>query len=264
MSEIEYFKKLHEKIGDDFLTLSSLNIMKTSNYEYPNHFVSLWDDFTHNIPSWENYLFDKFKGKDDLVFLELGTAQARASVWLLEEVLTGNGCKLLTVDHKTEQYASIKGNSFLAELYNTIDKQTPNVYPDKIMEFKNRDWWKDRNDFKFPYNVLRNLKPYQDSERCDFFKGTTSTFFKSLNVKEEVFDFIYIDASHNPEDVILDAVNSFRLLKTGGMMIFDDYGWGNCKVGIDCFLETHRNYLEHHLDKFTNYQMIVEKTKDLV
>jgi hypothetical protein len=63
--------------------------------------------------------------------------------------------------------------------------------------------------------------------------------------------------------VIFDAVNSFRYLKTGGMIIFDDYHWGKCKVGIDCFIETHKQYLDNHLDKFNDYQMIVEKTKPL-
>lgn len=29
------------------------NGTKTNNYEYPSHFFSQWDDFTHNIPNWE-------------------------------------------------------------------------------------------------------------------------------------------------------------------------------------------------------------------
>lgn len=39
----------------------------------------------------------------------------------------------------------------------------------------------------------------------------------------ESFDLIYIDGSHFKNDVLEDAVLSWRLLKKGGLMIFDDY-----------------------------------------
>lgn len=38
-------------------------------------------------------------------------------------------------------------------------------------------------------------------------------------------DLIYVDGSHLAPDVMTDAVLAFRLLRTGGMMIFDDYFW---------------------------------------
>jgi predicted O-methyltransferase YrrM len=58
----------------------------------------------------------------------------------------------------------------------------------------------------------------------------------------ESFDFIYIDGSHRGKDVLTDAVMSWNLLKTGGIIAFDDYEW-NCgtdplhrpKAGIDAF-----------------------------
>jgi hypothetical protein len=53
------------------------------------------------------------------------------------------------------------------------------------------------------------------------------------------FDIIYIDGNHEPEYVLEDAVLSFRKLKKGGIMIFDDYGWGGPDLtqrGIDGFL----------------------------
>lgn len=41
----------------------------------------------------------------------------------------------------------------------------------------------------------------------------------------ESFDIIYIDGSHATPDVLEDAVLSYRLLKPGGLLIFDDYRW---------------------------------------
>jgi SAM-dependent methyltransferase len=40
----------------------------------------------------------------------------------------------------------------------------------------------------------------------------------------EGFDFIYVDGSHAALDVIQDAAEAWKLLKPGGIMVFDDYG----------------------------------------
>jgi len=46
------------------------------------------------------------------------------------------------------------------------------------------------------------------------------------------FDFIYIDGSHQGPDVLYDAVLSFRLLKVGGVIAFDDYLWSAQKKDL--------------------------------
>jgi predicted O-methyltransferase YrrM len=53
------------------------------------------------------------------------------------------------------------------------------------------------------------------------FKGTSYKFFSENTVKE-YFDLIYVDGSHHTDDVIVDAIKSFELLKIGGIIIFDD------------------------------------------
>jgi len=57
------------------------------------------------------------------------------------------------------------------------------------------------------------------------------------------FDFIYIDGSHQAPDVLEDTLLAWRLLKKGGILIWDDYDWGEQyqerekpKVAIDAFL----------------------------
>lgn len=57
--------------------------------------------------------------------------------------------------------------------------------------------------------------------------------------EDESMDLIYIDGNHEPEYVLEDAVLSFRKLKHGGVLIFDDYGWGGPDLtqrGIDAFV----------------------------
>jgi predicted O-methyltransferase YrrM len=46
-----------------------------------------------------------------------------------------------------------------------------------------------------------------------------------VNGKQGYFDFIYVDGSHQAPDVLCDALLSFKLLKIGGIIAFDDYLW---------------------------------------
>lgn len=50
----------------------------------------------------------------------------------------------------------------------------------------------------------------------------------------DTFDMIYVDGSHEPQDVIVDCVLAFRLLKKGGLMIMDDYYYLHKEHRIDC------------------------------
>lgn len=80
--------------------------------------------------------------------------------------------------------------------------------------------------------------------------------------EDEFFDIIYIDGNHEPEYVLEDAVLSFRKLKIGGIMIFDDYGWGGPDLtqrGIDAFVSGYHKRIIclGHRDN----QVFVRKTK---
>ena len=51
--------------------------------------------------------------------------------------------------------------------------------------------------------------------------------------KEDYFDFIYVDGSHQAPDVLCDAVLAFKLLKVGATLGFDDYLWSDEPGGGD-------------------------------
>ena len=77
---------------------------------------------------------------------------------------------------------------------------------------------------------------------------------------DEFFDIIYIDGNHEPDFVLEDAVLSFRKLKKGGIMIFDDYGWGGpdlTQKGIDGFLSGYHKKIKHLGDRET--QVFIQK-----
>lgn len=56
------------------------------------------------------------------------------------------------------------------------------------------------------------------------------------------YSLIYVDGAHEGMNVLEDAVLSFRLLKAGGILVFDDYEWTSNnrtimpKPAIDAFL----------------------------
>ena len=51
--------------------------------------------------------------------------------------------------------------------------------------------------------------------------GRSENMLRSLN--EASFEMVYVDASHHQVDVLSDAVMAWRVLKTDGLMILDDY-----------------------------------------
>jgi len=64
------------------------------------------------------------------------------------------------------------------------------------------------------------------------------------------FDFIYVDGSHNGEDILSDAIEAFKILKKGGLIFFDDFLQYELNrkiqsyVGIEKFLELYSNDLQ--------------------
>lgn len=56
-------------------------------------------------------------------------------------------------------------------------------------------------------------------------KGLSAEVLPRLHSDRSAYDLIYIDGSHYADDVLVDALNSWRMLRKGGMLIFDDYLW---------------------------------------
>ena len=86
--------------------------------------------------------------------------------------------------------------------------------------------------------------------------------------EDNYFGFIYIDGSHQAPDVLCDAVLGFRLLKPGGVMVFDDYLWSefygdkldplSCpKPAVDAFVNMYRRQIE--IMEFPLYRLYVRK-----
>ncbi len=176
--------------------------------EYPNWFEQTAQ---YNF----DVMLQEYVGKDGLRFLQLGAYTGDASVWMLENILTGEYSKLTDVD-------TWKGSKELAH---------------------------EEMDFEDVYKTyLSKVKPF---ENVNVVKSTTLNFFTAGDMLPG-YDFIYVDADHTTVGVLIDAELSWPWLMPGGIMAFDDYTWSHesgdprlaPKVGIDLFLHRHTGEYE--------------------
>lgn len=100
---------------------------------------------------------------------------------------------------------------------------------------------------------MNNTKEFFDAGRMRIIKRESYKALPTLFAADYVgtFDFIYVDGSHLANDVLFDACAAFHLLRPGGLMCFDDYGWGidpnpvhQPKMAIDAFLACFSEQIE--------------------
>lgn len=104
------------------------------------------------------------------------------------------------------------------------------------------------------------------SKRLEKIKGTTVDILMRFTQEGRTFDFIYIDADHRFDGVLLDTILSWPLLRGGGYLVWDDYLWThpaiphlNPKTAIDAWLTSRRDSIDV---VFAGYQVCVQKIAD--
>ncbi len=80
---------------------------------------------------------------------------------------------------------------------------------------------------RFRQNISRAVTKAGPDVKLVTLKGPSDFMLSALVAQQKAgyFDFAYIDGSHMASDVLCDAVLGFKLLKIGGVIGFDDYGW---------------------------------------
>ena len=170
------------------------------------------DWFTHNVPVWSGLLKDQ-RGQPGLRYLEIGSYEGRATCWLLENILTGEGSRIDCIDTFEGGMESAPQDADMANVRQRFEA---------------------------------NTGPWR--QRVNLHVGLSSEILPGLN---GAFDCIYIDGSHLARDVLFDAVLSWRLLKDGGILLFDDYEWQllpepwqRPKLAIDAFAACYHGWHE--------------------
>lgn len=193
--------------------------MKESERDGP--FEETIPRFTANwFPS---IIFDQYlgglKGKEGLLFLEIGLLEGQGTTFFFEKFLGATGTMVGIdpfIEYSKATVAKIEGFD--------------HIINESLLE-----------------RFLSNTKPFAD--RITFYKGLSQNVLPSLET--EIFDMVFIDGDHSRDAVAIDARESLRLVKKGGYIVFDDYVWGykECpemspKDAIDKFLEEHKDEIE--------------------
>jgi hypothetical protein len=130
---------------------------------------------------------------------------------------------------------------------------------DPWTDYEDYPEYKDKQPSIFE-NFSKNISNTPFPEKFIVNRGFSNNIVPTF--EDGKFDIIYIDGNHEPEYVLEDAVLSFRKLKIGGYMIFDDYGWGGpdlTKRGIDGFLNGYHKRIK--LLGHANTQVFIQKLR---
>ena len=195
------------------------------------------DWFTYNIATWEPYidiLLSTLPAGRAPRALEIGCWEGRSAVYILTKLCNTPDSLLVCIDH-FDLLRTVAGRERHAKVVHNL---TLTGSPFRILD-----------EFSVP--------------------GLTKLLNEELELassnQDGGFDFVYIDGSHDADDTFLDAELAWRLTRSGGLFIFDDYKWveepassmHHPSRGIDAFITLHEGQFELlHKD----YQVILRKT----
>jgi predicted O-methyltransferase YrrM len=149
------------------------------------HFTEDRDWFTRHAAVWATVLAP-YKGRPDVRYLEVGLFEGRSAFWVLDNILTDPTACLTGIDPFSDpHYTPSPGSRFYKDVF------------------------------------YDNLKRSGAGDRVKIIEGYSQVELRTLPL--DSFDIIYIDGSHTSADVLEDAFLSWRLLKDGGTLVFDDY-----------------------------------------
>jgi predicted O-methyltransferase YrrM len=195
-------------------------------------------------------------------FLEIGSFEGRSTVWIIENMMNpGDWIDCVDTWSGGEEHKEAGEDMTSVE---TRFKYNVNLaLGGAVVE--------ERGEYKFPYPAhtrYASPAPTEGQRKKLYRYKCTSTQYLGSKLagcvdNENLFDFIYIDGSHTAPDVLADACMAWPLLKPTGLMVFDDYMWGNPRDAL------HRPKIA--IDAFTNifgetaeiihvgYQLVVRK-----
>lgn len=165
--------------------------MTTNLCAVPGTYTQDW--FTHHIPDWQE-LLAPYRHRP-IRFLEIGTYEGLCARWLMDHILTHPEASLTVID----LFSGSEEHQELLKGQNLRDRFHANLHPH-----------------------LAKIDLRQGSSEEELLQLQREILSHKISPK---YDAIYVDGSHRPEDVLMDAWLSWPMLKKGGVLIFDDYLW---------------------------------------
>lgn len=181
-----------------------------------NGYVLTHDYFSPNIANWSQW-FAQLITASPIACLEIGSWQGGSSTWLLDNVIAPRGGSLTCID-------TFEGSSEHLGFLHTLHAGLEDI---------------------FDANIART----GHGHLCRKLVGYSQHVLRQM--QSEDFDFIFIDGAHEAKFVIQDAIYCWPMLRPGGFLLFDDYGFKfpgqeiqNTAQAIDFFVNTFSDEIE--------------------
>ena len=195
------------------------NLMTNEIYIYTNNWFHT-SELKRNV--------HKYLNKQEVNnILEIGCYEGQGSLYFSDEFLSCNGSSLDCVDPFLNEDADfVNDHAELLTNHNVEEHFDHNIQLSK------------HYDKVHIHKILSN----------HFFTNNTKTY-----------NFIYIDGSHEIEDIKSDMENAFKILRNNGIMYMDDYLGGNgneIKGAMDAFID---KYKDEIIVIYKGYQLGLQK-----
>lgn len=145
------------------------------------------DFFANNIPIWTRW-FEEHIVFSPMRCLEIGSWQGTSATWLLDKIVSKRRGLITCID-------TFEGSSEHQPWLSTLGATIEDFFD-------------------------RNIRASGHSRLCRKLVGRSQDVL--LTLSDQSYDFIYIDGAHQAKFVIQDAILSWRILRSGGFLIFDD------------------------------------------
>jgi predicted O-methyltransferase YrrM len=149
------------------------------------------DWFSRHIPHWfKTFKLLNIDINQPLSILEIGAYEGKSTCWISDNMLTHLDSCLDVVDTFQGSIEHIDyDNSKLYEMF------------------------------------VNNISLSRNPEKIKTHTGDSRIFLPIFIKENRKYDFIYVDGAHMPENIIIDGMCCYHLLKDNGVIIFDDYDW---------------------------------------
>jgi predicted O-methyltransferase YrrM len=192
---MEVAKETGKDYGDDIARVAQIKSIKMTTLEINYVFTNSW--FDRHKAVWSPLLIELGPAR----VLEVGSYEGNSTTYLIETLASHRNVEIHCIDSWEGGIEHKAGGSAEADMTEV--------------------------EARFHHNVMVAQGGVSHEARIILHKGFSNTQLPKLLAegKQGYFDFIYIDGSHQAPDVLLDAVLGFELLRTQGILVFDDYLW---------------------------------------
>lgn len=193
---------------------------------------SLSHDWFHWAPELWTSLMPMMPKRER--FIEIGSYEGRSTIWTVENMLI-DGSSILCVD----TWAGGEEHKPMGEDMDCVES-------------------------RFNYNISLLAERHPQRKVTKVKSTSYEAIAKYAARAGDKFDFAYIDGSHIARDVLTDACMLWPLINSGGIVVFDDYVWGEPrdvlhrpKLAVDTFTTL---FSEELRIVHSGYQLVAQKT----